>query len=1398
MERKLPKILTVENNKKERRITLKKYSTDTVEQFNIIGTQGEGSSCVCYRANLLSEDKIGHLKEFYPLSLAGNFTRHSDNRLDYTATDFSELKKEKDLFLESYNKLREIFKEGQGDSDIESFIPDFTIYESCDKKGNVPENSTLYIWTENKKIELFSDYIKRLHSNYEELPEHKLFTLLSTLITLSKRIGTLHEKDFLHLDIKPSNFGVPKFKNDVLTDNIYLFDINTIYSVYEDSFVTTLGSEGYSAPEVRIQSQRINNRSDVYSLGCLLFAALTGKAEGFCDEEYSEIERLVKESKLITATDSTCNIYLVEALCNILKKALKKKVVERNYSCEDIVADLEKARRFLVAAEYNEAINLKTVSEKLDKKPIKAEVLFLNHLYNYPLYEFVDINNAPEINVLLAGFGNHSQRFLDCCLQIGQMYDKKLRITVATRDSEREKDLYLKDRPALKEFFSVDGDDVEDSYGDLIFKDIEFSVDGDNNDDAILESLEFKPNYVFISLGKDNVNRHVAQSFADIAFDVNPDGYSVNYVLENTIDKKVDFANAIILSQAIRRKDLTELNRMGLNVHLVWVQDSNYDLKKVKNEFKKPYYYTSCIANVVSTKYKLKSIGIDCKDLNKAADMFNKQFLLSQDKTRFNELVAVEHRRWVAEKICKGWTRQTDLQLCLNGSVNDDKNKKHVCIVPSKPGRPDDIMFDKKFFDRPSAKKFDRLDDLDKRSIELHQTFKNAADTTKKNDSNLENYKTQLKNIIAGKNEIDYAFFDWCHCLTALWNEEKSAVFKYKGLKEKLEASLKLEDENGNFLIKKAEQKMASEIIKNIDSIYYPIIESLRYDDYKKKDEDLIKYIPFILTHKHNLDIVIPLKLSDNYNDTAKTIHFRDVFMNVAAITIINPSKACYVCPIDENKDIEKAQVIIKKMVDYLIAEDYKTKLSVVVQWNDKRTKNPIPFAKIMALKNTLLTYPMITAVEIAKESASEETKQAICKLSKVDAIQKLHGLVDWSDIFNTDTKKLPYFSLDSSFELDANSCCNYLNYTKCNKSLTVSDIFKVSNARGRNTEFPEFFEDYMDIFNIYSRDRGLWKSFCNVAQTNSDYTVEFGRKKIETNRAQKLFYAPAFAFETLKKVEQFLKRNGVIDDNSFVYHQHTDRCVVELNCVSDECIKGFEKLLSNLYKLCDPNGVRCYKKGNTYCLDISNLVCNITMDCFKGKYKDHAKAQDDAKDKEPNKRIYKKDIEKLLELLENRHLITNVKWKGDYFSFCCTSQKSRELLTKEGAILEMYVYISCLKSGLFDDVATSYEINRNGNENDKNEFDVVLTSGFKSAFIECKATNLLEEKFYQKLNTHIMEFGLNSKAILVADKYQYDENKPKYPDGIINYGKQMQILTVFDDESLENIAQTLYDIINN
>lgn len=1389
MKRIIPELINTGNGEVSKRIFLKKFGTNITEKFNILENEDkeedQGSSCVCYKAVLLSENRVGRLKEFYPLSLVNGFTRNDDNMLEYISANFIEAEREKALFLKPYQQLKEIFMDKEDGGDMSSFIPDFTIYESCNENGDVPEHPTLYIWTENRKITLFSDFINEIHRDYDKLPEHKLFTLLSSVITLSKRIGVLHEKGFLHLDIKPSNFGVPTFKDSVLTDNIYLFDINTLHSVYEDEDIEEAGTPGYSAPEVRMHSiERINYRSDVYSIGCILFAAITGKKEGYLDKNYNSIEKLVKESEFITATDSTNNIRLVELLCQLLKDILKINNQERNYTCDDVASALENARRFLIPAEFGEEINLETISEKLDKKPVKAEVMFLNHLYKKPIYEFAD-DKATEINILLAGFGNHGQRFLDCCLQIGQMYNRKLNVIVATQNAESEKALYLKNRPALKEFFSVDNsfkedDKKEEPYGNLCFKEVGFSTDKDENDSVVLDLLKIVPDYVFISLGKDKINYSVAESFSGLAYDARPEGYSVNYVLEKPIKKAKNVGNEIILSKPIPRRDITELNRMGLNSHLVWVQDSNYNIKAEKKEFKKPYNYTSCIANVVSIKYKLKSIGIICKDINKAVEEFTEKI---KDEAVFNELVAIEHRRWVAEKICKGWTRQTNLQACSFGFINDENAKKHVCLVRSEPGRDKSIKFDKDFFDNATTKQISALDELDKLSVNLHRSLKKIANKTRKKDSDLEKYKTQIENVIYGKSSIEYAYFDWCHCLISLWNNEKGAVSKYKTLKKSLEQAVQAEDENGKFLIGKEDRKNVLDLINKIHLIYYPIMESLRYDDYKKKDEDLVKYIPFILTYKHNLDIVIPLKLSENYNRYTKSVPGRDIFINVAAITVINPLKACYVCWVDEKSDIEQTIVLFKRINDYLSDCDYKTRLNVVIGWNSKKSNNTITSLQIRELEQALLQYGVIKAVETVDEDSAENLREAILRLSKVNAVQKLNGVVDLSGIFSDDLKKVPFFSLDKSFGINANEACNYLNYMKSNKVLTVSDLFKMSNARGKNTEFPEFFDDYKEIFDVYLKNRGFWKILCNVLDKQSNQIIEFGDKKTEKSCSKKCFYAPVFAFDALKKVENYLKKNEIIDNNSHVYLQHTDRCIVELNQVTDRCISGFEELLSNIYCLCDEDCVRCYTKSTEVFIERKDfMVRNVSVESFKGESFGFKKSY----------------INYILNLLEEKHLIANIMWDNDKFSFCFTSHKSHELLTKAGAVLEMYVYIACLSSGLFDDVATSYEINRESNERFKNELDVVLTCGVNSVFVECKATNSLEYGFYDKLHDLTDELGINTKAILVADKYQHDESVQKYPDEMINYGKQKQILTIYDDEALMDIAKSIYNIIRD
>ena len=265
--------------------------------FKINGIVGEGGSCVCYDATLIGERKTGRLKEFYPqecLKKDAPFSLERDAQNHIIASEDTKAAfiSARTDFVESYHLLRNVIEKNKNNSDFTSFIPDFSIYYACDIDGNIIEGSTAYIWTAPENLTVFEKYIDDVRKHPNTYPEHKLFTILKTMLTLTECVKILHENGLLHLDIKPGNFGIPKRKGKLLTDSITLFDVNTIYSL-KSSFTTEYGTEGYSAPE--IASGQADNTSDIYSMGCTLFSALMSNDEietvGYSKQYYTKISQ---------------------------------------------------------------------------------------------------------------------------------------------------------------------------------------------------------------------------------------------------------------------------------------------------------------------------------------------------------------------------------------------------------------------------------------------------------------------------------------------------------------------------------------------------------------------------------------------------------------------------------------------------------------------------------------------------------------------------------------------------------------------------------------------------------------------------------------------------------------------------------------------------------------------------------------------------------------------------------------------------------------------------------------------------------------------------------------------------------------------------------------------------
>ena len=89
-----------------------------------------------------------------------------------------------------------------------------------------------------------------------------------------------HSKGTIHRDIKPANLLIATTGHVKIAD----FGLSKIESEAEDEFSLQmifghdcLGTADYIAPEQTLDSSAVDGRADIYSLGCTLYATLTGK-----------------------------------------------------------------------------------------------------------------------------------------------------------------------------------------------------------------------------------------------------------------------------------------------------------------------------------------------------------------------------------------------------------------------------------------------------------------------------------------------------------------------------------------------------------------------------------------------------------------------------------------------------------------------------------------------------------------------------------------------------------------------------------------------------------------------------------------------------------------------------------------------------------------------------------------------------------------------------------------------------------------------------------------------------------------------------------------------------------------------------------------------------------------
>jgi serine/threonine protein kinase len=184
-------------------------------------------------------------------------------------------------------------------------------------------------------------------------------------------LDAAHQAGLIHRDIKPSNVMITP------DGEVKLLDLGLARALDDEKGITrantVLGTLDYASPEQLGDASKADRRSDLYSVGCTLYFALSGRAPF---EGGDMINKIFKQRMEDPPPLESVARGVPSAFAAIVRKLMNKKPDERYQDCPELRADLARWTdprrvRAMLGAEAEAARSFRPPPPELDEDDLR-------------------------------------------------------------------------------------------------------------------------------------------------------------------------------------------------------------------------------------------------------------------------------------------------------------------------------------------------------------------------------------------------------------------------------------------------------------------------------------------------------------------------------------------------------------------------------------------------------------------------------------------------------------------------------------------------------------------------------------------------------------------------------------------------------------------------------------------------------------------------------------------------------------------------------------------------------------------------------------------------------------------------------------------------------------------